>query len=141
MFAKIQAEQKFIGTCDYTLFDKNGMSIYIFRYDKGKWSHVYGTLAEDVREACIDALVIRFDTSCTEMFYFKGERKIVDVSFAQGANHWDVLVNRFWMGSIILKDSTMELIYLKHNECEALPPERIEKYLQWIREGKIKGAR
>lgn len=141
LYVKFSIKEKGIGHRDYTLEDKNGQSIYIFRQEMSNFRLAYGELADDVREACIDALILRFDTNCVEMFYYKNERKVVDVSFAQGADNWAVYVNRTWIGSIRAKSSSVDLKYHEHNPCEALTPERIAKYIQWIREGKIKGAR
>jgi hypothetical protein len=140
IFARVKVMHRSIGSSDYTLYDKNGVSIYIFRNTMGNWEHAYGKLADDVREACLDALILRFDRNCTEMFYYKGERQVVDISFAAGGSSWHVLVNRYHKGSIKLSDMTMELAYCEHNRCEALTCERIEKYFRWIREGKIKGG-
>ncbi len=140
IFARMTEEKKHQCT-DYTLFDKNGVSIYIFRYERNTWNHVYGQLSDDVRDACIDALILRFDWQCTDLFYVDGERKIVDVSFAEGGDHWAVCVNRRWKGNIRLIESTMDLVYNEHNRCEALTTDRLEKYFRWIREGRIKGSK
>ncbi|KGE14606.1 hypothetical protein [Sphingobacterium deserti] len=141
LFARVQEVNKSIGSSDYTLYDKNGVSIYIFRNSMSKWEHVYGNLADDVREACLDALILRFDKYCTDMFYYKGERQVVDVGFTQGADSWHVRVNRFHYGAIRMSSKTMDLEYLEHHKCEALTCERMEKYFRWIREGKIKGSK
>lgn len=136
LFVKIGAHKRFIGSNDYMLYGKNG-SIFIFRYDMGIWNHVYGELPDDVREACIDALILRFQQP-TEMLYHKGERKVIEVKFATGGAAWFVMVNKFFRGQFTFSENKMQFTYHEHNPDEVLTSDRIEKYKDWIRAGRIK---
>ncbi|WP_343566551.1 hypothetical protein [Sphingobacterium sp.] len=64
---------------DYHLYSKNGLAFYIFRKSQGVWQLAFGVLADDIKEACIDALILRFDTDVPELFYHHGKRQVVEV--------------------------------------------------------------
>ncbi len=128
---------RFIGSTDYTLFDKDGVSIFIFQNDMVGWSQVYCEWPDDVREACIDALILRFQ-KLTEMVYYKGDRKVVEFKFATGVAAWFVIVNKFFRGQITFSEHNMQFIRPRHNPDKVLTSERIEKYKDWIRDGQIK---
>ena len=69
LYVKFTIKDKGMGHRGYTLKNKNGISIYIFRQEMSKFMLAYGELADDERKDCIDALILGFDTSCVEMFY------------------------------------------------------------------------
>lgn len=72
-------EDKGMGMKDYHLYNKNGLAFYVFRKSQGFWELAYGELANDIKEACIDALILRFDTDVPELFYHHGKRQVVEV--------------------------------------------------------------
>ncbi|TDQ79599.1 hypothetical protein [Sphingobacterium yanglingense] len=140
MFAKLEIKDKYRGCTDYTLTHKNGFTIYVFRDTMGTWEHVYGELAEDIREAIIDALILRF-TKPTKMFYFKGERIVVDVSFANGSGQWFVNGNKFYLGNISFHvpygANEGEFRYNIHNPAEWLTDSLMKEFISMIERGLI----
>lgn len=140
MFARLEVKDKHQGCSDYTLTHKNGYTIYIFRDTMGSWEHVYGELAEDIREAIIDALILRF-TKPTKMFYYKGDRIVVDVSFAPGSGQFFVRGNKFYLGSISFHipygAKEGEFRYHIHNPEEWLTDKEMQEYISMIERGLI----
>ncbi|WP_367331419.1 hypothetical protein [Sphingobacterium multivorum] len=65
---------------DYFLYNKNRLARYVFKKSQGVWKLSYGVLAEDIKEACIDALFMRFDNDMPEILYHQGKRQVVEVS-------------------------------------------------------------
>jgi len=66
MYAQITVHDKSMGMKDYHLYNKNGLAFYVFRKSQGEWELAFGLLADDIKEACIDALILRFDTDVPE---------------------------------------------------------------------------
>jgi len=79
LYVRMTIQDKSMGMKDYYLYNKNGHTFYIFRKLQGVWELVYGAMAEDLKQACIDALIIRFDTDVPELFYHHGVRQVVEV--------------------------------------------------------------
>lgn len=65
----------------------------------GCWRQAYGELADDVREACIDAIILRFDDTVAEMFYHEGKRQVVELR-PKPNGLWHVFNNNIFSGSI-----------------------------------------
>ncbi|WP_312334672.1 hypothetical protein [Sphingobacterium sp.] len=55
---------------DYHLYNKNGLAFYVFRKSQGVWELAFGGLANDIKEACINALIIRFDSDVPELSHY-----------------------------------------------------------------------
>jgi len=79
MYVQMTVHDKSMGMKDYHLYNKNGLAFYVFRKSQGVWELVFGELAGDIKEACIDALIMRFDSDVPELFYHHGVRQVVDV--------------------------------------------------------------
>ncbi|MFC3355491.1 hypothetical protein [Sphingobacterium zeae] len=64
---------------DYHLYSKNGIAFYVFRKFQSVLELAHGQLGADIKEACIDALILRFNSDVQELFYHPGKRQIVEV--------------------------------------------------------------
>ncbi|MFC3356130.1 hypothetical protein [Sphingobacterium zeae] len=89
MYAQITLNDKSMGMKDYRLYNKNGLAFYVFRKSYGVWQLAFGVLADDIKEACIDALILRFDTDVPELFYHHGKRQVVEVR-AKKYSLWNI---------------------------------------------------
>jgi len=136
LYVRISVEDKGIDIHDYYLYNKNGISFYIFRKEEGVWKLVYGQLADDIREACIDALILRFDENIGELFYHQGVRQLVEVS-PKKFSLWHVYLNNSYKGSIQFNPTTMEFTYHLEDDC-ILKDDNIQKYITKIQRGEIK---
>jgi len=139
LFVKMSIEDKGMGMRDYYLYDKNGKSFYIFRRSQGIWELAYGNLADDVREACIDALILRYDHDSPELFYKDGKRNVVKISAKKGGL-WHVYVNNTYVASIQYDEFAKKFEYYLEAETP-LTVEHIEKYIGMIQRGEIKWVR
>ena len=79
MYDQITLHDKSMGMKDYHFYNKNGLAYYVFRKSQVVWQLAFGVLADDIKEACIDALILRFDTDVPELFYHHGKRQVVEV--------------------------------------------------------------
>ncbi|MEI2271843.1 hypothetical protein OHD16_06780 [Sphingobacterium sp. ML3W] len=139
LFVKMSIEDKGMGMRDYHLYDKNGLSFYVFRKSQGEWELAYGVLADDVREACIDALILRYDHDSPELFYKDGKRNVVRISAKKGGI-WHVYVNTTYVASIQYDEYAKKFEYYLEAEIP-LTVEHIEKYIGMIQRGEIKWVR
>ncbi len=139
LYARISIEDKGIGMRDYYLYHKNGVSFYIFRKEESIWKLVYGQLDEDIRESCIDALILRFDEDVPEIFYHKGERQIVRIS-SEKRLFWLVYLNEIYCGRIDFHPDSMGFKFKIEHEG-LLTEENFNKYIHMIRHSEIKWNR
>jgi len=68
MYAQLSVNDRGLGMRDYNLTGKDGLSLYIFRKEQGEWKCAYGYLDEDIKQAIIDALILRFDWTIKDLF-------------------------------------------------------------------------
>ncbi|MFU1859400.1 hypothetical protein ACK8HY_20545 [Sphingobacterium sp. NGMCC 1.201703] len=136
MFVKMTIADKGMGMRDYYLYGKNGRSYYIFRRSQGIWELVDGVMPDDVREACIDALILRYDHDSPELFYNSGKRNIVRIS-AKKASIWHVYVNTTYVASIQYDQFSKKFKYHLEDDT-ALTDDHIKKYIAMIQRGEIK---
>ena len=139
LFAQITIEEKGMGMRDFYLHHKNKLGFYIFRKSEGRWELAYGVLDEDIKEACIDALILRFDDDVPEMFYDKGIRQIVRVSQKKDGI-WYFYVNDSFTASIKYDKYSKKFEY-DINEKSLLTEDHLNKYVGMILTGKIKWVR
>jgi hypothetical protein len=132
-------EDKGMGMRDYYLYDKNGKSFYIFRRSQGVWELAYGVMPDDVREACIDALILRYDHDSPELFYTNGKRNVVRISAKKGGI-WHVYVNTTYVASIQYDEFAKKFEY-HLDDNTPLTVEHIEKYIGMIQRNEIKWVR
>ncbi|MDR2275343.1 MAG: hypothetical protein LBF27_30830 [Sphingobacterium sp.] len=102
-----------------------------------KWEHVYGDLVDGLREAIIDALILRF-TKPTKMFYFKGKRMVIDIGWTNGGGSWHIYANRFFIGTIAYPRTGTDFRFLIHNEAEWLTDEMKEEFISMLKRKEIK---
>ncbi len=136
LYARITIEDKGTDMRDYYLHNKNGISFYIFRKEEGIWKLVYGLLDDDIQEACIDALILRFDDDVPEIFYHQGQRQIVRISSEKGLI-WLVYLNETYCGHIDFHAPSMGFNYKIEHET-LLTDENFKKYIHMIRHSEIK---
>lgn len=139
LYIRMSIEDKGMGMRDYYLYDKNGKSFYIFRRSQGVWELAYGQLADDVREACIDALILRYDHDSPELFYKDGKRNVVRISAKKGGI-WHVYVNTTYVASIQYDEYANKFEY-HLDDGTPLTIEHIEKYIGMIQRNEIKWVR
>ncbi|WP_313418847.1 hypothetical protein [Sphingobacterium multivorum] len=139
LYARISVEEKGLNMHDYYLYHKNGISFYIFRKEEGIWKLVYGELDDDIREACIDALIIRFDDDVPEIFYHQGQRQIVRIS-SEKKLIWLVYLNERYCGRIDFNAPSMGFNYRIEHET-LLTEENFKRYIHKIRHAEIKWNR
>jgi hypothetical protein len=125
-----------MGMKDYYLYNKNGHTFYVFRKSQGVWELAYGALADDLKEACIDALIIRFDDDVPELFYHQGKRQVVEVR-AKKYSLWHIYLNNAFVGSITCDKTTGMFQYHIDDNC-LLTDDHIQKYIGIIQHGKLK---
>lgn len=135
--AKMEVIQKHLAGWEYHLQGKDGVRLFIFRKDGNEWSHVYGSLNKELREAILDALIMRFESDIITTFFHKGERQIVTVGFALGSGQWFVMINHFFIGSIAYDTYGKKFIWHIHNGGTWLLPRHMEKFIEMIKQGKI----
>jgi len=125
-----------MGMKDYHLYNKNGIAFYVFRKSQGVWELAYGQLADDVKEACIDALIIRFDNDVPEIFYHQGKRQVVEVR-AKKYSLWHIYLNNAYVGSIEHDKYTKKFDY--HIEDDSLlNDDNVQKYIGMIQRGELR---
>lgn len=136
MYVRMNIEDKGMGMRDYHLYGKDGLSFYVFRRSQGEWELAYGVMPDDLKDACIDALILRFDHDSPQLFYTNGKRNIVRVSAKKGGV-WHVYVNNFYVVSIQYDQFSKKFEY--HLEAETpLTDDHIQKYIAMIQRGEIK---
>lgn len=138
LFAKIECVEKAFRAVDFQLIGKDGISLYIFRKEDNKWRCAYGALADDIKESVIDALILRYEPDVIKVFTYKGERQVVKVSFAIGAACWHVNINGYYIGCINYNEFNNRYLHHIHNESWLLP-RHMEKFIEMIKSGQIKG--
>ncbi|WP_313157814.1 hypothetical protein [Sphingobacterium multivorum] len=96
----------------------------------------FGVLADDIKEACIDALILRFDTDVAELFYHHGKRQVVEVR-AKKYSLWHIYLNNAYVGSIKYDTFTKQFNY--HLEDNGLlTGDHVQKYIAMIQRGELK---
>lgn len=125
---------KGFGHFEVTLHSKNRESIYIFRKEAGDWRHVYGILADDIREACIDSIWLHLDKSIVEMFYHEGKRQVVEIR-PKPKGLWHVFVNHIYVASITSDGKKWEYHF---EEESSITNDHMTKYIGMISLGKIR---
>lgn len=123
-------EDKGMGMRDYHLYGKDGLSFFVFRRSLGVWELAYGVMPDDVREACIDALILRYDHDSPELFYKDGKRNVVRISAKKGGV-WHVYVNTTYVASIQYDEYAKKFEYHLDDDTP-LTAEHIEKYIGMI---------
>ncbi|WDF67670.1 hypothetical protein PQ465_15320 [Sphingobacterium oryzagri] len=136
-YAPIECLEKGFGLKDYRLMGKNGVSIYIFRKEEDVWRMAYGDLDAELREAIISALILRFDPHVVKVFLYKGARQVVEVSYATGANCWNVHINHFYIGHITHNKKEGKWTYSIRNKGTWLLPRHMEAFIEMIKSGEI----
>ncbi|WP_312333263.1 hypothetical protein [Sphingobacterium sp.] len=121
---------------DYYLYHKNGHSFFIFGKSQGVWELACGELAEDIKEACIDALIIRFDDDVPELFYHHGKRKVVEVR-AKKYSLSHIYLNNSYVGSIEHDKYSKQFEYHLENDS-LLTDDNVQKYIGMIQRGELK---
>ena len=116
MYAQITVHDKSMGMKDYHLYNKNGLAFYVFRKSQGEWELAFGLLADDIKEACIDALILRFDTDVPGLFYHHGKRQVVEVR-AKKYSLWHIYLNNAYVGSIQYYTFTKQFNYHLEDNC------------------------
>jgi hypothetical protein len=139
MFVKMSIEDKGMGMRDYHLYGKDGLSFFVFRRSQGVWELAYGVMPDDVREACIDALILRYDHDSPELFYKDGKRNVVRISAKKGGI-WHVYVNTTYVASIQYDEFAKKFEYHLDDDTP-LTVEHIEKYIGMIQRSEIKWVR
>ncbi len=136
MYVQMSIHDKTMGMKDYHLYNKNGIAFYVFRKSQGVWELAYGQLADDVKEACIDALIIRFDNDVPEIFYHQGKRQVVEVR-AKKYSLWHIYLNNAYVGSIEHDKYTKKFDY--HIEDDSLlNDDNVQKYIGMIQRGELR---
>ncbi|WP_312482969.1 hypothetical protein, partial [Sphingobacterium multivorum] len=101
-----------------------------------EWQLAYGVLADDIKEACIDALILRFDTDVPELFYHHGKRQVVEVR-AKKYSLWHIYLNNAYVGSIQYDTFTKQFNYHLDDNC-LLTDDHVQKYIAMIQRGELK---
>ncbi len=136
LYVQISVHDKSMGMKDYYLYNKNGHTFYIFRKSQGVWELAYGQLADDVKEACIDALIIRFDDDVPELLYHQGKRQVVEVR-AKKYSLWHIYLNNAYVGSIEHDKYSKTFDY--HIEDDSLlTDDNVKKYIGMIQRGELR---
>ncbi|MFD2968543.1 hypothetical protein [Sphingobacterium bambusae] len=122
MYVKYSTERKPFGSLEVTLLAKNGVSIYLFRKEQGTWRLAYGFLQENIKEACIDAIILRFDTSVVEIL-------------PKPKGLWHVFVNDIYTSSIS-SDGKKWDYHFEEDSC--ITDDHMKKYIGIISLGQVK---
>lgn len=139
LFVKMSIEDKGMGMLDYHLYGKDRKSFFVFRRSQGVWDLAYGVMPDDVREACIDVLILRYDHDSPELFYTNGKRNVVRISAKKGGI-WHVYVNTTYVASIQYDEYAKKFGYHLDDDTP-LTVEHIEKYIGMIQRSEIKWVR
>lgn len=75
---KIAVHDKNMRLKDYRLYNKNGVTLYFQEFTR-VWELAYGSLADNIKEAFIEALILRYDSDVPALFYHQGKSQIVEV--------------------------------------------------------------
>jgi hypothetical protein len=89
-----------------------------------------------IKEACIDALILRFDTDVPELFYHHGKRQVVEVR-AKKYSLWHIYLNNAYVGSIQYYTFTKQFNYHLEDNC-LLTDDHVQKYIVLIQRGELK---
>lgn len=125
------------GLYEYHLLGKDRRRIFVFIKNGNQWFHHYGHMRDDLKEVIISALIMRFESDIVTTFFYKGERQIVTVGFANGSGQWFVMINHFFKGSISYNTRDKNFIWHIHNPGGWLLPRHMEKFVEMIKQGKI----
>jgi hypothetical protein len=136
MYVQMSIHDKTMGMKDYHLYNKNGLAFYVFRKSQGFWELAYGELADDIKEACIDALIIRFDSDVPELFYHQGKRQVVEVR-AKKYSLWHIYLNNAYVGSIE-HDKYSKAFDYHLEDGGLLTDDHVQKYIAMIQRGELK---
>ncbi|APU97916.1 hypothetical protein BV902_17555 [Sphingobacterium sp. B29] len=113
MYGQITVHDKSMGMKDYHLYSKNGLAFYVFRKSQEVWQLSFGVLADDIKEACIDALILRFDKDVPELFYHHVKRQVVEVC-AKKNTAFGIFIN---VGFVCLERFCLQLLNFFFMSC------------------------
>ncbi len=128
--------KKQIGTHEFHLRGKDGHQLFIFRRTSGKWHFAYGELTDELRDAIMDALIMKYEPDCAITFMYKGERQIVTVGWVIGRGHWSVMVNQYYRGYISKHQESGVYSWHIHNPGGWLLPRHMDKFVEMVKAGK-----
>lgn len=128
------------GLDEYKLTGKDGMSIYLFRKEGNTWSCTYGDLSPDLIDAIIDALIPRFNSRVVKLFWYNGERQVVEVSHPAGGGGWCVNINYCYKAEIVYNPNTKEFQWYYHNPSW-LKDRHMRYFIELIKQGVVEAPR
>ncbi|MFD1770804.1 hypothetical protein [Sphingobacterium suaedae] len=137
MHVTFSIEEKGFGMRDFVLIGKNKTSVYVFRKSQMEWGCAYGELDRDIKEAIIDALLLRFDPIATDVFYHKGVRQVVEVRAKKGGI-WHFFINNAYRGSMQYDKFLHTFDYHFDGEDGVLTELHMQKYIGMIQRGEIR---
>jgi len=132
----IESLKQGFGLDEYKLTGKDGHSIYLFRKDGNEWSHTFGELPQPLIDAIIDALILRFNYGIVKVFWYKGERQIVEVYHPKGGGGWVVKINYIYKAGITYNPDDDRYAWYIHNECW-LKERHMLYFIELIKKGEI----
>lgn len=136
--AKMEIDDMGKFTFEYRIFSKDGGKQFVFQKSGlSNWCHVSGDLIPELKEAILDALILRFGEHVVKVFWYKGERQIVEVSFPSGGGSWNVNINQYFIGTIKYNPGTKEFSWNIRNESWLLD-RHMEYFVELIKKGDIK---
>ncbi|WP_148910033.1 hypothetical protein [Sphingobacterium allocomposti] len=133
--APMEIVQKYGNVMTFHVIGKNGQRFIFLKYGN-EWSHIEGTLSASLREAILDALIMRFEFAAVKTFIYQGKRQIVTVNWVYGGGVWDVKINHISRGWIAFYEN--EGFRWRISEGETwLKPRHMEYFIELIKAGKI----
>ncbi|MCT1524988.1 hypothetical protein [Sphingobacterium hotanense] len=136
MYAQLSVNDRGLGMRDYNLTGKDGLSLYIFCKEQGEWKCAYGYLDEDIKQAIIDALILRFDWTIKDLFYLDGERHVVEIRSKKGGL-WHIYDNNRYIASISYDRFTRQFEYHLDDPTRSVTEAHLRKYTEMIKRGEI----
>lgn len=136
MFVRMRIHDKSMGMKDYLHYNENGFTYFVFRKSHGVYELAYVELADDIKEAFIDALIIRFDNDVPEIFYHQGKRQVIEVRVKK-FSLWHIYLNEAIVGSITC-DKTTGIFQYHIDDQSLLTDDHAQKYIAMIQRGEIK---
>lgn len=133
--APMEIVRKYADVIEFHLLGKDGQRFIFLKYGN-EWSHVHGTISASLREAILDALILRFEDAAVKTFIYRGKRQIVSVRWVYGGGEWWVMINHKQYGSIAFYEN--EGFRWRISERETwLKPRHMEYFIELIKAGKI----
>lgn len=120
----------------YMLTGKDRRTFYLFQKVGNKWTHTSGELPSILTEAMIDALILRYNFGVVKVFWFRGQRQIVEVYHPNGGGGWVIKINYYYMGSITYNpDGNRFRWYILNSSW--LKEKHMLYFIELIKKGKI----